>query len=319
MDAEIVFKAMADVTRQRALVVLDRQELSVSELVEVLSQPQSTVSRHLKILRDAGLIRDRRQGSAVMHSVPLPTNDGNGSTLTGRMLEWIAEQDLAEALRGRLDAVIRRRQGMSDEFFTQVGRRWDALREEAFGATFHLEALIALLPPDWTVADVGTGTGYLLPALAGHFRRVIGVDPVEEMLEAARCRLQSDSLSNVELCQGDLSCLPMKEATADLAVAVLVLHHVPSPQEAVAEMCRIVRDKGRVLIVEQTAHEHEAFRQRMHDHWWGFAPAELTRLVESAGFERVRARMLATADSSADVPKLFVVTGHRATRDQTVV
>ncbi|MHC4696494.1 MAG: ArsR/SmtB family transcription factor [Planctomycetota bacterium] len=316
MESEIVFRAMADGTRQRTLVVLTRHELSVSELVEVLNQPQSTVSRHLKTLRDAGLIHDRRQGSTVMYSVRTPTNERNGSALTGRMLEWIAEQSLAGSLRTRLDTVIHRRQGMSDEFFTQVGRHWDSLREEAFGATFHLEAVLALLPADWTVADVGTGTGYLLPALASHFDQVIGVDPVEEMLEAARHRVQTDALGNVKLRQGDLSRLPVQGGAVDLAVAMLVLHHVPSPQEAVAEMCRIVRDNGRILIVEQTAHEHEAFRKRMHDHWWGFEPAELERLVESIGFEQVRSKKLVTADCAADAPELFVVTGHRPARDK---
>ncbi|MFQ5590738.1 MAG: ArsR/SmtB family transcription factor [Phycisphaerae bacterium] len=311
IDADTLFKAMADRTRQRALVVLSRHELGVSELVEVLRQPQSTVSRHLKALRHAGLIRDRRQGNTVMYSIGRPADDGCGASLSARILEWVSEQELNGALRTRLDAVLQRRQGLSDAFFTQAGRHWDILRQEAFGDIFHLEALTALLPTEWTVADLGTGTGFLLPALARQFRLVVGVEPVEEMLATAGRRVKLDALGNVELRRGDLSSLPMDDGTVDVALAVLVLHHVPSPRDALAEMHRIVRPGGRILIVEQTAHDYEAFRRRMQDHWWGFEPAELERATRSSGFERVRTRMLATAGHAAGVPALFVVTGHR--------
>jgi len=315
MEPEVIFRALADGTRQRTLVVLNQHELSVSELVDVLCQPQSTVSRHLKILRDAGLIHDRREGSTVLYSVSTPTNGVDGSELTGRMLKWIAEQSLTDSLRTRLETVVDRRRCMSDRFFAQVGRRWDTLREESFGSTFHLEAFLALLPAEWTVVDVGTGTGFLLPPLAVRFQRVIGVDPVDAMLDTARHRVEEWGLENVELRKGDLAQLPIRESQADLALSVLVLHHVPSAQKALGELHRIVRDGGQVLIVEQAAHENEAFRERMQDRWLGFDQAELGRLLQSAGFEQVQSQRLTAVGHAPDAPELFVLTGCRPMRN----
>lgn len=309
MRPEIVFKAMADRTRQRALAVLADHELTVSELVEVLGQPQSTISRHLKVLRDAGLIRDRRNRATVLYTVRHEADAGNGSKLGDRIMDWVALQPMPPALARRLQTVMHRRMQMSDAFFHEVGRHWDSVREESFGATFHLEALLALLPSAWTVADIGTGTGYLLPVLGRHFECVIGVDPVETMLEAARCRVADAGVKNVDLRTGDLSELPITEATVDLAVAFLVLHHVPSPQGATAELARIVRPGGHVLVVEQATHDDDSFRERMQDRWSGFEPAQCAAWLEEVGFEHVQSRHLATVEQAVDAPQLFVVTG----------
>ena len=311
-DPETLFKALADRTRQRTVGLLMRHELSVSELVEVLHQPQSTISRHLRILRDAKLIQDRRNGSAVLYSV-VPTDKGNrgsnGSNLAANVLKWMGEQELAPDLEKRLNAVIRQRREMSDRFFSRVGQHWDTLREESFGDRFHLEAWLALLPHKWTVADLGTGTGYLLPALAAHFDQVIGVDPVETMLEAARGRLALQDVSNVELRHGDLSDLPIADVSVDLAVAILVLHHVPVPIDALNELRRITRGGGRVLIVEQVVHDDESFRDRMQDRWWGFAPDTICGQLENLGYAGIRSQVLATVEPSGDAPELFVITG----------
>ena len=314
MKPEVVFKAMADQTRQRTLRVLTPNELTVSELVEVLRQPQSTVSRHLRVLREAGLIRDRREGNAVLYSVQPSAATLDGAELTGRMLEWVAGQPLPPPQTPRLDAVHHRPREMSDRFFNRIGRHWDSLREESFGNRFHLEAFWALLPRRWVVADIGTGTGYLLVTLARYFSRVVGVDPVDTMLEAARQRVEELRLGNrVELRQGDLSRLPISGATVDLAVAVLVLHHVASPPSALAELYRILRAGGTFLVVEQTAHEREDFRDRMQDRWWGFEAADLGGQLEAMGFEEVRSQLLTTVERDADAPELFVVTGRKAT------
>jgi len=225
-EPEIVFKAMADGTRQRTLTVLAQHELSVSELVEILHQPQSTVSRHLRVLREAGLIHDRRDGNMVLYS--LPTNgqlatsghssNGEQSSLSDDLLNWVARQPMSAILASRLESVLQRRKELSDKFFGRVGREWDELREQSFGCQFHLEAFLALLPRTWTVADVGTGTGYLLPTLARHFQQVIGVDPVQARLDIARRRIDEAGCDNVELHQGDLSKLPLPSDTIDLPV-----------------------------------------------------------------------------------------------------
>jgi ArsR family transcriptional regulator len=306
ISAETVFKALADETRQRMLRVLHGQELSVSELVEVLGQPQSTVSRHLKVLREAELIHDRRQGTTVLYSLRA---GANGSDLSARLVDWSASQALPRGVANRLAGVLRRRREMSDRFFDAVGRQWDDLREKHFGTTFHLEALISLLPRTWTVVDVGTGTGYLLPLLASQFDRVIGIEPVPSMLEAAQHRVDAEHLARVELKAGDLAALPLADDSVDLAIAMLVLHHVPSPPEALGELHRVVAPGGRLLIVEQHTHSDEAFRERMQDRWWGFDREALAERVRHTGVRDVVARDLTPADGAGDSPGLFVITG----------
>ncbi len=313
MQADTLFKAMGDQTRRRTLCVLRRHELSVSELVEVLRQPQSTVSRHLKILRDASLIQDRREGNVILYSVPATPNGSEESDLTRHLMGWIGEQPLLTSLAERLDMVVQERREMSSRFFDRVGRQWDALREESFGGCFHLEAFLSLVPQTWAVADIGTGTGYLLPALARHFRHVIAVEPADRMLEAARNRIATYGLDNVDLREGELEHLPIKEAGVNLAIAMLVLHHVPSPRDALAELFRVVRPGGVTLLVEQASHHNEAFRDRMQDRWWGFDSRELVGWLEVVGFEQVLSRKLVTVDSGDDAPELFVVSGRKAT------
>jgi len=292
-------------------MVLSRHELAVSELVEVLAQPQSTVSRHLKVLRGAGLIHDRRDGNTVLYSIDKPPDDGHatGAPLVCRVVEWLSVEPIPPAVSRRLERVVTRRREMSHRFFDRMGRQWDALREETFGDRFHLEAFIALLPQDWVVADVGTGTGYLLPTLAAHFRHVIAVELVERMLDAADHCVQQHELKNVSLQRGDVTSLPIATSSADLATAILVLHHVEAPHEAVAELGRIVRPAGRVLIVEQTVHDQAAFRERMQDRWWGFEPQRITGWLSEAGFEQLNARVLCNVERAVDAPDLFVVTG----------
>lgn len=296
-------------------MVLGRHELSVSELVEVLGQPQSTVSRHLKVLREARLIRDRREANTVLYSVDTPPKrvgmaaGTNGVPLVSRVLEWVAEEPMPAGLARRLERVLSRRRQMSRKFFARVGRQWDSLREEAFGDQFHLEAFVSLLPRHWVVADVGTGTGYLLPTLAAHFHRVVAVELVERMLEVAEQRVVQQDLRNVTLQRGDVTRLPIRRASVDLAIAMLVLHHVEVPQDAVRELGRIVRPAGRVLIVEQTVHEHESFRDRMQDRWWGLDPNRIVSWLTVAGFERANAHVLCNIERAADAPDLFVVTG----------
>ncbi len=314
---ETLFKALGDSTRQRALVVLSKQELSVGELVEVLSQPQSTVSRHLRILREAGLIRDRREGNIVHYVSSRVSSDDNQFPLKQQLLTWVAEQPIPRAMESRLDSVLKSRRDLSDRFFTQMGDKWDQLRQDSFGDRFHLEALLSLLARKWTVADIGTGTGYLLPILANQFERVIAVDPVEEMLVAARGRLDRAGNTNVDLRRGDLSALPIEDESVDLAIAMLVLHHVPVPGEALAEMNRILKPGGTLLLVEQVNHNSDSFRERMQDRWWGFEPAALADQLAGAGFCNLTWNVLNCVDLSADAPELFVVKGNRGTAESS--
>ncbi len=316
MSTELVFKAMADNTRRRILQIVARQELSVSELVDCLSQPQSTVSRHLKVLRDAGLIQDRREGTTVLCAAAASTN-GDAQPLQDHMIEWIAQDELPKSVRQRLARVLTARQNQSHSFFSSVGHRWDQMRRDAFGDAFHLEGLSSLLPNDWVVAEVGVGTGMMLPVLANTFHEVIAVDPVPEMLDVARARCEVRKIKNVLFRQGDLGRLPIKDERVDLACAILVLHHVPAPAEALAEMGRILKPGGRLLIIEQRAHQLAEFHERMQDRWWGFESVSLARDVAAAGFDQVCHHNLASdppPTRTIDAPELFVITAQRNVR-----
>ncbi len=324
-----MLKAMADPTRQRLLRVLSCHELTVSELVEVLDQPQSTVSRHLKVLRESGLLVDRRFGNSVRYAA-LPPNPvlpagkagGNGHNdpghvagLRDRLLDWAGQVDLDEATRGRLDIVLSRRRTQAEGFFEVVGSRWDQLRVEAFGQAFHLEALTALLPRDWVVADIGTGTGYLLGVLADRFRKVIAVDPAEAMLAVARHRPEVKAARNLEFRQGSLGELPIAPGEVDLAIASLVLHHVERPADALAELARGLRSGGTLLVIEQEPHSSAEFHERMGDRWWGFKPDTLVEWAIQSGFSEVKTAPLRSARPAdpkwTDSPALFVLTARR--------
>jgi DNA-binding transcriptional ArsR family regulator len=323
---DLMFKALADSTRQRLLGVLTAHELSVSELVEVLDQPQSTISRHLKILRGADLLLDRREGAMVRYAArPVAEKDGNGKSrgtsggygvIRDQLLEWAQHERLDPGIKKRLNSVLRRRKSDSTDFFETLGRRWDQLRIEAFGEAFHFEALTALLPSEWVVADIGTGTGYLLPALSARFEKVIAIEPAGAMLEAARNRPGLENAHNIVFRSGSLADLPIQTGELDLAIASLVLHHVSEPQAALREIRRCVGDGGKLLMIEQEAHEHAAFHDRMGDEWWGFEPASLNSWVGEAGFADVRVSKLSSVHPSArvagEVPGLFVLTANAA-------
>lgn len=315
-DSAEILRALAEPTRQRIVQVLTHEELNVSELVEILNQPQSTVSRHLRVLREADLIRDRRLGTSSLYSAVTSPEDDDipENDVRGFMVRWLSHEPLPDAIDERLHRVLSSRGGSATGFFNRLGKRWDELRTEAFGELFALEAFLPLMPHEWKVADIGSGTGYLLPVLASNFSEVVAVDPAESMLECGRQRIADCGAENVTFHRGELGKLPLPSGTIDLAVAFLVLHHIKDPQPALAEIRRVLRRGGRALIVEQEAHENQSFYERMKDLWWGFVPTELEKMATETGFRDVSSRRLQTAAATngrVESPSLFVVTARK--------
>lgn len=213
--------------------------------------------------------------------------------------------ELREDLR-RLESVLEDRKADSSSFFGRVAGAWDDLRTQLFGSSFTAPALLALLPRDWTVADLGCGTGNAAELLAGRVRKVVAIDASDVMLRAAKKRL--GATKGVEFRQGPLERLPLKDASVDAAVCVLVLHHVDEPENATREMRRIVKPGGRVLVVDMFEHDRREYRHQMGHKHLGFSESRARAMLERVGLTRVRVDALSSWPDSKG-PSLFVATG----------
>jgi ubiquinone/menaquinone biosynthesis C-methylase UbiE/DNA-binding transcriptional ArsR family regulator len=303
------FSALADATRCRLLLVLEQQELTVSELCVVLQLPQSTVSRHLKTLSDVGLVTSRRDGTSKYYT---PALDQPHAALWQLARPEFLDRPGATQDARRLERVLSARRATSQKFFATSAGQWDRLRDELFGADFYVRPLLGLLPDSWVVGDLGCGTGAIVAALAAHVGSVIGVDASDEMLKAAARRLANDfaDVKNVQLRQGVLEALPLQDAMLDAATLVLVLHHLAAPAVALSEAFRVLKPGGRLLIVDMAPHEREEYRQQMGHVWLGFSEEQIRRLIGHAGFSSVRVHAL-PAVTEARGPGLFAATGEK--------
>jgi ubiquinone/menaquinone biosynthesis C-methylase UbiE/DNA-binding transcriptional ArsR family regulator len=300
--------ALADVTRARILRLVERHELTVAELCAVLQLPQSTVSRHLKVLADEAWVAARSEGTSRLYRLAVDGLDGAARRLWGLLREQTAATAAAAQDDHRLQTILTQRQSRSQEFFTSVAGQWDRVRREMFGDRFDLHALLGLLPDDWVVGDLGCGTGDVTAALAPFVRQVIGVDRSRPMLKAAAKRLAR--YDNVDLRQGELQALPIDDAALDAATIGLVLHHTADPLAVLREVARVVRPGGRLLVIDMLAHDHHDYQQTMGHVWLGFEPAQLDMWCTTAGFEAVRIRPLPPAPKVTG-PALLVASARR--------
>jgi SAM-dependent methyltransferase len=273
-------EGLADQTRLRALHLLERQELGVVELCDVLQLPQSTVSRHLKVLSDQGWLASQRHGTQNLYRMEDELHPA------ARRLWRLARSESAEWAtlqqdQLRLESRLRERRGEAEAFFAGAAGEWDRLRTELYGTAFGEAALLSLLPPEWTVADLGCGTGTLTAELAPYLRRVIGVDRSAAMLRAARRR--TEGLGNVELRRAGLEAVPLDDASCDAALLVLVLSYAVEPKAILGEAARIIRTGGCAVVVDLVRHDDEAFRRRTGQSGSGFEPERLVRLLAEVG------------------------------------
>jgi SAM-dependent methyltransferase len=297
--------SLADTTRSRLLLLLDRQELTVSELCAVMQLPQSTVSRHLRALADSGWVAGRAEGTSHLYSMTRDDLEPSARRLWLLVREQVGPTAAARHDQRRLQRALAERRTKSQEFFASSAGHWDRMRDELFGDRFHLGALVALADPRWIVGDLGCGTGQVAASLAPFVSRVVAVDGSAAMLQAARRRLHG--LENVDLRRGELEALPIDDARLDTATLMLVLHHLPEPEKAMSEVARVLKPGGRVVLVDMLPHDRENYRQQMGHVWLGFGEEHTRRLWDSAGFEDVRIVALAP-DSKAKGPALFVST-----------
>lgn len=300
---------LSEPTRARILRVLCREELAVGELARVLQVPQPTVSRHLKHLARAGWVERRKVGTASWYRARIDTVPAPARTL------WtVVDQELetaaanvasvhAEDLR-RLQTILDQRADDSATLFAQLGSRWDGVRVEQFGQQWLAPLALAFLDGDGlTIGDLGCGTGHLLPALSATGARVVGIDREQAMLEVARQRV--DALPKVDVIQGLLDDLPLDDSSLDLGVCAFVLHHIKQPAPVFAELRRVLKNGGRVVLLDMVAHDREDYRRTMRHVHRGFSEAAVRGLADAAGLSLLSYRPL-PPDPVAQGPGLFV-------------
>lgn len=299
--------SLSDPTRMRILLVLDEGEFNVGELRQALQLPQSTVSRHLRTLSEGGWVTVRSEGtSRVYRRAPHPDLPDAGLWAVVKKAAAGSPEALED--RERSEAILAERRERSRTFFRSAAGRWDALREELFGARTDAVALPGLLEPEWTVGDLGCGTGALSASLAPWVRRVIGVDREPEMLEAAERGL--GTARNVEFRRGDLESLPIRDGELDAVFALLVFHLLPDPPGALAEVLRALRPGGAFVLLDMRSHTRDEYREEMGHLWAGFPMETMAAWLEGAGFEGVRTVPVAP-DPEAKGPLLFLARGRR--------
>jgi ArsR family transcriptional regulator len=305
--------ALADTTRSRMLLVLERHELTVNEIRSVLQLPQSTVSRHLKILGDEGWLVSRPEGTSRCYRMTEKLEPS-----VRRLWHLVREQVLATSAAAqdakRVQTVLAHRRTRSQKFFSSAAGRWDRLRGELFGSRADIIGLLGLLDETWRVGDLGCGTGGLSELLAPYAGSVIAVDDSPAMISAARKRLAS--FDNVAVRPGSLEALPVEDESLDVALLFLVLHYVVEPELAIAEAQRVLKPGGRLIIVDMMPHDRQDLLDEMGHVWRGFSEDQVSSLLRAAGFPGGRYHPL-PADESAKGPTLFTAVARRARAVET--
>jgi len=281
-----VFKALADPCRLRLVAILLTGEFTVQELTWIMKMGQSRISRHLKILTEAGILSVKYQGTWSYYRA-----EGDapffflirGAIKKG--LEKLPERaaDLAASAE-----VLEARRKRSQAFFDKHACQWDDLAKTLLAIPDYRELLLALVPDDKVVVEVGIGTGGLLPALVAKSTRVIGVDHSTSMLDETRRRLGQIGVSGIDLRLGDMNHLPMPDKSVGCAILNMVLHHAAAPPSVLAEVRRILMPGGILVLADLARHEHEWARERLADQWLGFETGELEAWLSAAGFVDIR-------------------------------
>jgi SAM-dependent methyltransferase len=286
MDFVRTLKALADPIRLRVLAALAEEELTVGEVQEVVESVQSSVSRNLAILRDAGFVQDRKEGTNVYFSVRQDMSEPAAEFFKSLQAR-LAQLPEAKGDRARLEECRRRRLHRSQGYFESVAGDWERIRKSYFDDRVTSMAIEKLLPRNLVLADVGCGTGSLTVELARFAEKVIGVDLSQEMLRRARHVAKERKLRNVEFRRGDALELPLEARSVDATFCVMVLHFLADPQQAIAELCRITRGEGSVIVVDLVQHNQEWMREQMAHRWLGFERRSIEEWFRDAGVTEI--------------------------------
>ena len=289
MQSAALFRLLGDDARLRILRLLDAERLNVSELTSILGIAQSGVSRHLGLLKEAGLVEERKDGGFTFFRLSPSLQSGENGfgpvwPLLRAQFDAAAQTSEGRADAARLEEVRRVRKENFDEHGAEPergqivpGRSWAAWAR----------ALGHLLP-ELEIADLGCGEGYLTIEASRFAKRVIAVDRSDAVLDRARESAKRRGIRNVDWKRGEIEDLPRKDSSVDVALLSQALHHANDPAKALAEAVRIVRPGGRVLLLELRRHEEHWVTERLGDKWLGFEDDELKALLEAAGLSGVK-------------------------------
>lgn len=297
-----IFKALADEGRLRILRAIDQAELSVAELVQALDMPQSTVSRHLKPLREAGLVESRRAGTSMFYNRgPMFRDPAFAQVMNDRLTQVPAASRDAAAV----EQVLNLRRKRSKAFFDEIAGRYGALTEPGGG----WQALAAALAAGFSgkaVADLGCGEGQLTLLLARFAERVTAFDQSQRMLELVREKAEEEGVADrLELRRGILEDLLLPDESLDAVFLSQSLHHSSKPQQVLKACAASLKAGGQLIILDLVRHEHEWTREEWADEWLGFDPLELRGWLESVGLEPVVLDSL--PGSAPDLSVLMVI------------
>lgn len=303
-----LLRLLADPSRLRVFLLLEREELSVAELQEILSKGQSQISTQLAQLKQAGLVEDRRTGKNIFYRLKTPRKadarwlDQLKLTLHGAAAEVPETERDTEAL----GLILRKRQDHIRAYFDELagkfgrhyvpGRSWQGLAE----------ALLKLLPP-LVIADLGAGEGTFSQLLAQRAQRVIAVDNSEKMVEFGAELARKHGVKNLEYRAGDLEALPVEDASVDVAFFSQSLHHAQHPPRAVKEAWRILKPGGRIVVLDLLRHNFEQAREMYADVWLGFNEAEVEGFLREAEFQRVQTSVVHREQESPHFETLLAV------------
>jgi ubiquinone/menaquinone biosynthesis C-methylase UbiE len=292
-------KAIAEPTRLRLLVLLASGELSVKDLTSILGQSQPRISRHLKLLAEAGLVERAPEGSWVYFRLE---DGGEGGALARLLIEAVDRADpVLVRDRRRLEALREERERAAQVYFHKHAGDWDRIRA-LHVAEADVEAAIseALGPGPFDLfLDLGTGTGRMLELFRDRYRRGLGIDLSPAMLAYARAKLEGSGIANSQVRQGDIYDLPLHDQSASALLMHQVLHFLSDPQRAVREAARVLAPGGRLLIVDFAPHEIEFLREQFAHERLGFARDQVASWLAECGLELIETRDLAPAEGGA--------------------
>lgn len=301
-----LYRLLGDEARLRLLRVLTLDRLNVTELTAVLGLAQSGVSRHLGLLREAGLVEESREGGYAYYSAATANGDRLRADLWALLRDQFAESaddPQVKADEARLREVQRLRK---ESFATHGGEGHQLVPGRSWAAWARA---LGLLLPAWRVADLGCGDGYLTLEAARWASSVIGVDRSPEVLERAKALAARRKVTNVSWRLGELEALPLADGEVDVALLSQALHHAESPATALAEARRILAPGGRLLLLDLRRHSQTWVRERLGDRWLGFSDEELASLIDEAGF--IDRRVMTGARHEGDPFTVLVATGRK--------